>query len=112
MLRNVLLILAAGLSLLPFCGCKSRPQAKWKIAAVIRDCGRDEPGLYAKSVGTDNYNGGKLAAEHLLASLAKQGKTAPKLALFRYQPGSESTEQREKGFLDRVKAEAESRDGK
>jgi ribose transport system substrate-binding protein len=63
--------------------------------------------LYVKYVATNNYNGGKMAAEHLLATLAKQGKKAPKLALFRYNPGSESTEQREKGFVDRIEAEAE-----
>ena len=33
----------------------------------------------------------------------KQGKTKPRLILFRYAVGSESTEQREKGFEDTVK---------
>src|SRR4051812_22489530 len=54
-----------------------------KVAVVIIDSGLDDPSLFVKYVATDNYNGGKLAAEHLLATLAKAGKTAPKLALFR-----------------------------
>ena len=198
MLRNVLIVLAAALGLLPWCGCKPKSAAKYKIAVipkgqthefwqsiergckaaakdltaegvaveilwdaplkesdaqdqiglvqrnvssrgidglvlapqdskqmvpvveetvekkipvVIIDSGLDRPELYVKYVATDNYNGGKMAAEHLLATLAKQGKKAPKLALFRYNPGSESTEQREKGFIDRIKAEAEKRKG-
>src|SRR5262249_51337311 len=82
-----------------------------KIPVVIIDSDLDKPELYVKYVATNNYNGGKMAAEHLLATLAKQGKPAPKLALFRYQVGSESTEQREKGFLDRIRVEAEVRKG-
>jgi ribose transport system substrate-binding protein len=38
--------------------------------------------------------------------LQKEGKKAPKLVLFRYAVGSESTEKREKGFLDHVAAVA------
>src|SRR5215468_8612701 len=34
MLRNCLIILAVGLSLLPFCGCKSKAKAKYKIAVI------------------------------------------------------------------------------
>ena len=34
--------------------------------------------------------------------LAEQGNEAPRLVLFRYAPGSESTEQREEGFLEHV----------
>ncbi len=37
--------------------------------------------------------------------LAREGKTAPKLGLLRYAVGSESTEQREKGFIERINAE-------
>ena len=77
------------------------------IPVVIIDSGLDRPELMIKYVATDNYNGGKMAAQHLLSVLAKEGKTAPKLVLFRYQTGSESTEQREKGFLDHVEAEIE-----
>jgi ribose transport system substrate-binding protein len=83
------------------------------IPVVIIDSGLDpaalkrNPDLIVKYVATDNYHGGRLAAEHMLDILAKQGKKAPRLVLFRYQPGSESTEQREQGFLDGVAAAAE-----
>jgi ribose transport system substrate-binding protein len=76
-----------------------------KVPVVIIDSGLDKPELFVKYVATNNYNGGKLAAEHLLATLTKQGKAAPRVMLFPYQPGSESTEQREKGFADRIRAE-------
>ncbi len=72
------------------------------IPVVIIDSGLDNQDIIVKYVATDNYRGGRLAAEHLLQVLREQGKTAPKLVLFRYQPGSESTEQREKGFEDVV----------
>jgi ribose transport system substrate-binding protein len=74
------------------------------IPVVIIDSGLDDPALMVKYVATDNYNGGRMAAKRLLEVLAKEGKPAPKLVLFRYQVGSESTEQREKGFLDEVEA--------
>jgi ribose transport system substrate-binding protein len=78
------------------------------IPTVIIDSNLDKdeltknPGLTVKYVATDNYNGGRLAAERLLQVLADQGKESPRLVLFRYAPGSESTEQREQGFLDHV----------
>src|SRR5262245_53596545 len=71
---------------------------------VIIDSGLDRPELLAKYVATDNENGGRMAARHLLRVLEKQGKKAPRLVLFRYQVGSESTEKREKGFLDHINA--------
>jgi ribose transport system substrate-binding protein len=74
-----------------------------KIPVVIIDSGLDDPSLIVKYVATDNYNGGRMAARHLLEVLTRAGKPAPKLVLFRYQPGSESTEQREQGFLDELK---------
>ena len=76
------------------------------VPVVIIDSGLADPDHYVKYVATDNYNGGWLAAEHLLAELAKQGKTKPRLVLFRYAVGSESTEQREKGFEDAVEAKS------
>jgi len=80
-----------------------------KIKVVIIDSGLDKealkekPDLIVKYVATNNYNGGRLAAEKLLARLAQDGKKEPRVVLFRYAPGSESTEQRENGFLDYVK---------
>jgi ribose transport system substrate-binding protein len=58
--------------------------------------------LIVKYVATDNYRGGRLAAEHLVKVLREAGNPSPRLVLFRYQVGSESTEQREKGFEDYV----------
>jgi ribose transport system substrate-binding protein len=78
------------------------------IPVVIIDSGLDpealqkNPDLIVKYVATNNRNGGRLAAKALLDGLEKEGKQEPKLVLFRYAPGSESTEQREAGFLDYV----------
>jgi ribose transport system substrate-binding protein len=86
------------------------------VPVVILDSNLDkdtlarDPDLIVKYVATNNYNGGKLAAEHLLKVLREKGKPAPRLVLLRYDVGSESTEQREQGFLDhinKVKAEQE-----
>jgi ribose transport system substrate-binding protein len=80
------------------------------IPVVIIDSGLDKealkekPDLIAKYVATDNYNGGKLAAIRLLKVLEEQGNKAPRLLLFCYAPDSESTEQREQGFLDHIRA--------
>lgn len=49
-------------------------------------------------VATDNYVGGKLAGEHLGKLLGGKGD----VIMLRYAEGSESTQQREQGFLDAV----------
>ncbi len=72
------------------------------VPVVVIDSGLAEKGSYIKYVATDNYNGGCLAAKHLIGELRKQGKTRPKLILFRYAVGSQATEDREQGFLDTV----------
>ena len=78
------------------------------IPVVIIDSGLDpqrlkeRPDLIVKYIATNNYNGGRLAAKRLLEVLAKDGKTSPRLVLLRYAVGSESTEQREQGFLDYI----------
>jgi len=51
---------------------------------------------YVSFVATDNRKGGRLAGEHLAASLGGRGK----VVLLRYAEGSESTIQREEGFLE------------
>ena len=56
-----------------------------------------------KYVATNNFNGGWQASEQLVKVMEKEGKKEPRLVLFRYQPGSESTDQREDGFLQRIK---------
>jgi ribose transport system substrate-binding protein len=69
-----------------------------KIPVVIFDSGLDGDD-YVSYVATDNYKGGALAGEHLVKILGGKGK----IALLRYMEGSESTLQREQGFLDAVK---------
>jgi ribose transport system substrate-binding protein len=66
------------------------------IPAVIFDSALDDPSLFVSFVATDNDNGGKLAAEEMGKRLGGKGN----VILLRYSPGSESTEHREKGFLD------------
>lgn len=51
---------------------------------------------YVSFIATDNYQGGVLAATHLAELLMGKGE----VVLLRYQVGSASTENREKGFLD------------
>jgi ribose transport system substrate-binding protein len=52
-------------------------------------------------VATDNYNGGCLAARELAKQINGEGK----VVVLRYMVGSDSTEQREKGFIDTIKKE-------
>jgi ribose transport system substrate-binding protein len=73
------------------------------VPVVIIDSGLADPDHFIKYVATDNYNGGCLAAEHLISELRKRGKTKPRLILFRYAVGSQATEDREQGFEDTVK---------
>ena len=51
-------------------------------------------------VATDNYKGGELCAERLGTLLGGKGK----VLLLRYQEGSASTTEREKGFSDKIKS--------
>lgn len=55
---------------------------------------------YVSFVATDNYDGGRKAGDHLAKLLGGKGK----VVLLRYQEGSASTMNREKGFLDAVAA--------
>jgi ribose transport system substrate-binding protein len=75
------------------------------IPVVIIDSGLENPELAVKYVATDNRNGGRLAARRLLKALRDEGKASPRVVLFRYAVGSESTEQRENGFLDVIRDE-------
>jgi ribose transport system substrate-binding protein len=77
------------------------------VPVVVIDSGLSKQDMIVKYIATDNKHGGELAAEHLLKVLRDEGKTAPKLILLRYAVGSESTEQREKGFVEYVNKEIE-----
>jgi ribose transport system substrate-binding protein len=70
------------------------------IPTVIFDSGLDDnsPVSY---VATNNYQGGMLAARHLGKVLEGKGG----VILIRYNQGSESTEQREVGFLETINKE-------
>jgi len=70
-----------------------------KIPVVIFDSGLKGDN-YVSFVATDNYKGGVLAAEQLGKVLGGKGN----VILLRYAVGSASTEEREAGFLDTLKA--------
>jgi ribose transport system substrate-binding protein len=65
------------------------------IPVVIFDSGLESTQMVS-FIATDNYHGGVLAARRLGEVLKGQGK----VILLRYAVGSESTEQREKGFTE------------
>jgi ribose transport system substrate-binding protein len=70
------------------------------IPVVVIDSGLESKAI-ASYVATNNYNGGVLAAKRLGEVLKGEGK----IILLRYAVGSESTEQREKGFTDTIAKE-------
>ena len=70
------------------------------IPVVIFDSGLDKGPEIVSYVATDNFKGGQLAAKELAKSIGEKGN----VILLRYLAGSESTEQREEGFLDGLKA--------
>ena len=69
------------------------------VPTVIIDSGLESDQIVS-FVATDNYKGGELCAERLGNLLGGKGK----VLVLRYQEGSNSTEQREKGFLDKMKS--------
>jgi ribose transport system substrate-binding protein len=80
-----------------------RKASREKIPVVIIDSGLKDQEPIVKYIATNNYHGGELAAQHLLKVLREQDKKeAPRLVLFRYKSGSESTEERERGFKDTI----------
>jgi ribose transport system substrate-binding protein len=70
-----------------------------KIPTVIFDSGLASEEIVSY-VATDNFKGGELAAERLGSLLGGKGKAL----LLRYQEGSASTEEREKGFETKLKS--------
>ncbi len=75
-----------------------REAAARKIPVVIFDSAlKGEVGKdFISFVATDNYAGGQMAGNEMIELLGGEGK----VALLRYQVGSASTDEREKGFLD------------
>jgi ribose transport system substrate-binding protein len=65
------------------------------IPVVIIDSGLASDD-YVSFVATDNYKGGRMAGERMVASLGGKGR----VILLRYMEGSASTMERERGFLD------------
>jgi ribose transport system substrate-binding protein len=73
-----------------------------KIPVVIMDSAlRGQPGKdFVSFVATDNLKGGKMAGEQMVKLLGGKGK----VILLRYAVGSASTEQREAGFHNVIRA--------
>ena len=67
------------------------------IPVVIIDSGLDGKD-YISFVATDNYKGGQLGAKRLAELLSRKGK----IIMLRYQEGSASTMNRERGFMDEI----------
>ncbi len=72
-----------------------------KIPVVIFDSGLAEGTEVTSYVATDNLRGGQMAGKALAEAMGHQGG----VVMLRYKEGSESTEQREKGFLEAMKNE-------
>jgi ribose transport system substrate-binding protein len=68
------------------------------IPIVVFDSGMTWDGQVS-FVATDNAAGGALAAEHVATLLGDHGR----VMVMRYQEGSDSTTQRERGFLDAMR---------
>jgi len=71
-----------------------------RIPCVIFDSGINMD-KYVSFVATDNYKGGVLAARRMAEILNGKGD----ILVVQYQAGSDSTTQREKGFIETVKRE-------
>jgi ribose transport system substrate-binding protein len=71
------------------------------IPTVIFDSGLADESIIVSYVATDNYHGGAMAAQEIGKRLGGNGN----VILLRYNVGSESTEQREQGFLDTMAKE-------
>ena len=69
------------------------------VPTVIIDSGLQSEQIVS-FVATDNYRGGELCAERLGTLLGGKGK----VLVLRYQEGSASTTEREKGFIDKMKS--------
>jgi len=73
--------------------------AEENVPVVIFDSGLDDESNIVTYVATDNYQGGVLAGKRMGELLEGKGN----VILLRYIPGSQSTTQREEGFLETLK---------
>ncbi|MEO6528622.1 MAG: substrate-binding domain-containing protein [Gemmatimonadaceae bacterium] len=69
------------------------------VPTVIIDSGLESDQIVS-FVATDNHKGGVILADRMGALLGGKGK----VLVLRYQEGSNSTEERERGFLEQLKA--------
>ena len=69
------------------------------VPVVIFDSALQDESKIVSYVATDNYRGGQLAGKQMGEALGGKGG----VVMLRYNQGSESTEQREEGFLDTLK---------
>lgn len=92
-----------GICLAPLDSSALIPSVKEAVAegipVVIFDSALNDESQIVTYVATDNYHGGKLAADQLVRAMGGKGD----VILLRYNQGSESTEQREMGFLETLK---------
>ncbi len=72
-----------------------------QIPVVIFDSGLEDHAKIVSYVATDNVAGGAAAARRLAEVLGGKGN----VILLRYNAGSDSTEQRERGFLETLETE-------
>jgi ribose transport system substrate-binding protein len=79
---------------------KGATQAKIPVLVFDSDLQGKE---HVSFVATDNHAAGKLAGEHLAKLVGGKGN----VVVLRYQEGSASTSNREKGFLDAIKEHGE-----
>ena len=66
------------------------------IPVVIYDSGLESDADVISTIATDNYRAGTIAARHMGQILNGEGN----VVVLRYTPGSQSTELRERGFLE------------
>ncbi|MBM4004516.1 MAG: substrate-binding domain-containing protein [Planctomycetes bacterium] len=72
-----------------------------KIPTLVFDSGLDDTSEIVSTVATDNFHGGEIAAREMGRLLEGKGN----VLVLRYTPGSESTNQREDGFLHVLRGE-------
>ncbi len=75
--------------------------AESDIPTLIFDSGLDNLDEAISFVATDNFHGGEMAAQHLGKLLGGKGR----VIVLRYTVGSQSSGQREEGFLETLKKE-------